>query len=184
MYQYSESVLTTRETSYEAAADQCAEALVLTTMLSFFSIDDIYRVLFCADTVVEGAEHTEGDDGTSWRSLVSSQQTVDAYKIEECFAVLQKYALVQWKADQWSYAMHKLVHAWGYDLLSVEELNKYSQVAFELVVGTVEMAKAYGRGPEDNLRRMPRDRQLSSVDWCSRHSRSLHGRPDRQLSRR
>ena len=84
MYQYSESVLTTRETSYEAAADQCAEALVLTTMLSFFSIDDIYRVLFCADTVVEGAEHTEGDDGTSWRSLVSSQQTVDAYKIEEC----------------------------------------------------------------------------------------------------
>ena len=80
--------------------------------------------------------------------------------------------------------MHKLVHAWGYDLLLVEELNKYSQVAFELVVGTVEMVKAYGRGPEDNLRRMPRDRQLSSVDWCSRQSRSLHGRPDRQLSRR
>jgi hypothetical protein len=48
------------------------------------------------------------------------------YKIEGCFAVLQKYSLVQWKAEQQIYAMHKLVHAWGYDRLAAEEQSKYS----------------------------------------------------------
>jgi hypothetical protein len=42
VHQYSESVLTTWETSYAAVAGQCAEASVLMTMLSFLSFDDIY----------------------------------------------------------------------------------------------------------------------------------------------
>jgi tetratricopeptide (TPR) repeat protein len=161
VHQYSESVLTTWETSYDAVAGQCAEASGLMTMLSFLSFDDIYLQLFCADnadTLVGSAEQTESEADASWRSLVSPQQALDVYKIEECFAVLQKYSLVQWKADQQSYAMHKLVHAWGCDRLTAKEQNKYSQAAFGLVVEAVEAMKVvegYSRGPEDKLRLVP-----------------------------
>jgi hypothetical protein len=126
VHQYSESVLTTWETSYAAVAGQCVEASVLMTMLSFLSFDDIYLELFCADTLAESVEHKEDKAGITWKSLVSPLQTVDMYKIEECFAVLQKYSLLQWKTEQQGYAMHKLVHAWGYDRLAAEEQGKYS----------------------------------------------------------
>jgi tetratricopeptide (TPR) repeat protein len=158
VHQYSESVLTTWETSYAAVARQCAEASVLMTMLSFLSFDDIYVELFCADTRVDSPEQTEDDSNVSWRRLVSPQRAVDVYKIEECFAVLQKYSLVQWKADQQSYAMHKLVHAWGYDRLGVEEQGKYSRAVFRLVVEAVKAVGAvggYSRAPKDKLRLVP-----------------------------
>ncbi|KAI4940879.1 hypothetical protein J4E91_011136 [Alternaria rosae] len=90
-----ESVLTTSPTSYAAVAGQCAEATVLMTVLCFLSFDDTYLELFCADTPAEGAEQTEDEGDASWRSLVSPQQALDVYKVEECFAVLQKYSLVQ-----------------------------------------------------------------------------------------
>jgi hypothetical protein len=125
MHQYSESVLTTWETSYAAVASQCAEASVLMTMLSFLSFDDIYLELFRAGAVQDRVEQRDGT-GASWRGLVSPQQPINVYKIEGCFAVLQKYSLVQWKAEQQIYAMHKLVHAWGYDRPAAEEQSKYS----------------------------------------------------------
>jgi tetratricopeptide (TPR) repeat protein len=155
VHQYSESVLTTCETSYAAAAGQCVEATVLMTVLCFLSFDDIYLELFCAHTMADGPEQTEGERDASWRSLVSPQQALDVYKIEECFAALQKYSLVQWKADQKSYAIHKLVHAWGCDRLTAEEQSKYSQAAFELVIEAVEAVEGYSRGPEDKLRLVP-----------------------------
>jgi len=46
IHQYSESVLTTWETSYQAVADQRPETSVLMTMLSFLSFDDIFLRLF------------------------------------------------------------------------------------------------------------------------------------------
>ncbi|CAN9379920.1 unnamed protein product [Alternaria alternata] len=152
VHQYSESVLTTWETSYAAVADQCAEASVLMTMLSFLSFDDIYLGLFCTNKEVSDAGRTVDEAKTSWKSLVSPRQTVDMYKIEEWFAVLQKYSLVQWKAEQRGYAMHKLVHAWGYDRLGAEEQSKYSQAAFGLVIEAIE---GCGRAPEDKLRLVP-----------------------------
>jgi hypothetical protein len=88
VHQYSESVLTTWETSYAAVAGQCAEATVLMTVICFLSFDDTYLELFCADTPAEGAEQTEDEGDASWRSLVSPQQALDVYKVEECFAVL------------------------------------------------------------------------------------------------
>lgn len=52
VHQYSESVLTTWETSYAAIAGQCVEASVLMTILSFLSFDDIYLGLFCTNKEV------------------------------------------------------------------------------------------------------------------------------------
>jgi tetratricopeptide (TPR) repeat protein len=154
VHQYSESVLTTWETSYAAVASQSTEASVLMTMLSFLSFDDIYLNLFCIDAVQDGVEQA-GKSSLSWRRLVSPQQPVDVYKIEACFAVLQKYSLVQWKAEQQGYAMHKLVHAWGHDRLTAEEQSTYSRTVFGLVVEAVEAVGSYGRGPEDKLRLVP-----------------------------
>ncbi|EUC26825.1 hypothetical protein COCCADRAFT_113294, partial [Bipolaris zeicola 26-R-13] len=152
VHQYSESVLTTWETSYAAVAGQCVEASVLMTILSFLSFDDIYLELFCANGEVSSIGRIGDEAKTSWKSLVYPQQTVDMYKIEECFAVLQKYSLVWWKAEQQGYAMHKLVHAWGYDRLGAEEQGWYSQAAFGLVVEAIERCS---RAPEDKLRLVP-----------------------------
>jgi hypothetical protein len=153
VHQYSESVLTTWETSYAAVASQCAEAPVLMTLLSFLSFDDIYLELFCADTVQDSVEQVD-KSRASWRRLLYPQQPVDVYKIEECFAVLEKYSLVQRKTEQQSYAMHKLVHAWGCDRLTAEEQGRYTAAAFRLVVEAVEAVEGCSRGLEHKLRVM------------------------------
>jgi hypothetical protein len=50
---------------YAAVANWCAVASVLITMLSFSSFDDMYLELFCTDTLVDGAEETEGEANAS-----------------------------------------------------------------------------------------------------------------------
>ena len=105
VHQYSESVLTTWETSYQAADERCPEAAVLMTMLSFLSFDDIFPALFEPldgdDARTDRTEEPREDEAdANWRTIVSPDRTLDRYKVEECFVVLQKYSLVQWKADQ------------------------------------------------------------------------------------
>lgn len=97
-------------------------------------------------------QHIEDEASASWRRLVFPQHPVDMYKIEECFAVLQKYLLVQWKAEQQDYAMHKLVHAWGHDRLAAEQQSKSSQAVFGLVVEAID---GCDRAPDDKLRLVP-----------------------------
>jgi tetratricopeptide (TPR) repeat protein len=121
-------------------------------MLSFLSFDDIFLELFGLHRPIESAGTRTDEASTSWRCVISPEQRVDMYKIEECFAVLQKYSLVQWKTDQQSYAMHKLVHAWGYDRLAERDQCKFSRAAFGLVV---EAVKSCGRASEDKLRLVP-----------------------------
>lgn len=165
LHQYDESVLTTWETSYQAVADRCPEAAVLMTILSFLSFDDIFLALFntddqsrdSRDRVEAGVESTENytvedEAGTSWRHIVSPERILDVYKIEECFAVLQRYSFVRWKADQQSYAMHELVHAWGHDRIDEEEQWKFSQATFGLVVEAVGNC---GSTPGEKLRMVP-----------------------------
>ncbi|KAJ8108175.1 hypothetical protein OPT61_g8359 [Boeremia exigua] len=151
VHQYSESVLTTWETSHAAVTGQCAEAARLMTLLSLLSFDDIYLELFYADTVQDNVDEAD-ESSAGWRRLISPQQPVSRYTVEKCFAVLQKYSLVQWKAEQQSYVMHKLVHAWSHDRLTAEEQSKYSWAAFELVVEAIECC---GRAPDDKLRLVP-----------------------------
>ncbi|CAI6226945.1 unnamed protein product [Periconia digitata] len=152
VHQYSESVLTTWETSHRAVAEQCSEASVLMTMLSFLSFDDIFLGLFVFNGQVEMSNKEED---INWRRLISPVQPLNTYKIEECFRVLQKYSLVQWKADQQSYGMHKLVHAWGCDRLTRDEQARYSRATFGLIVEAVEMVESGRTAPEDKLRIVP-----------------------------
>lgn len=165
VHQYNESVLTTWETSYQAVVDRCPEAAVLMTILSFLNFDDIFLAFFNTDDQsrdsrdrveadVESTENYTAEDeaGTSWRHIVSPERILDVYKIEECFAVLQRYSFVRWKADQQSYAMHELVHAWGHDRLSEEEQWKFSQATFGLVVKAVGNC---GSTPGEKLRMVP-----------------------------
>ena len=59
---------------------------------------------------------------------------------------------MQWKEDQQSYAMHKLVHAWGYDRLNEDEQIKFSRATFEF---DVEAIKGCRNMPEDKLKLVP-----------------------------
>ena len=55
------------------------------------------------------------------------------YNLESAFGTLQNYSLIQWKSDQESYAIHKLVHAWGQDRLEVDRQRQLSSLALELI---------------------------------------------------
>ncbi|KAF2804628.1 TPR-like protein [Mytilinidion resinicola] len=146
IHQYSESVLTTWETSYHAIHEQSSEASTLMTMLSFFSFDDIFLQLFGTSRQLESTRST----GSAIE--VSSTPTEDIYKLEGCFEMLQRYSFVQWKEDQQSYAMHKLVHAWGYDRLTEDEQHRFSVTTFKLVVKAIN---GCGNTPEEKLRLVP-----------------------------
>ncbi|KAI9686760.1 MAG: Kinesin light chain 3 [Bathelium mastoideum] len=80
IHQYSESVLTTWETSYQAIIDSdCPEASVLMTILSFLSSDDIFPQLF----------------GTGIQASIEELPSIDNYKIEDCFKMLERHTFVQ-----------------------------------------------------------------------------------------
>lgn len=64
--------------------------------------------------------------------------------------MLERYSFVRWNKDQQSYAMHKLVHVWGYDRLTEDEQLKFSCIIFELIVKAID---GCGNAPEDKFRR-------------------------------
>ncbi|KAJ4286494.1 hypothetical protein N0V90_013194 [Kalmusia sp. IMI 367209] len=144
IHQYSESVLTTWETSYKAMTDQLPEASALLMMLSFLSFDDIFLQLF-------GISNQVGSTVSIVDTVIAPWPT-DIHQMEECFEMLERYSFIQWKRDQQSYAMHKLVHTWGHDRLSQKEQGKVGAAAFELVVAAV---RACGKAPADRLRLVP-----------------------------
>jgi tetratricopeptide (TPR) repeat protein len=146
IHQYSESVLTTWETSYRAIHEQDPMASTLMTMLSFFSFDDIFPQLF---EVGRQPERWGSTDDAARNSYIL---TGNIYKLEECFEMLRRYSFVQWKEDQQSYAMHKLVHAWGYDRLAEDEQQEFSHATFEVIMGAINGCR---NAPEDKLRLVP-----------------------------
>ncbi|KAJ5875173.1 TPR-like protein [Penicillium subrubescens] len=99
IYQYSESVLATWETSYHAIDDQCREAAALMTILPFLSFDDIFLELLGVNIQPESSGSTDDVISTTWRSIISLKKTLNLSKVEECFEVLQRYSMVQWKKD-------------------------------------------------------------------------------------
>jgi tetratricopeptide (TPR) repeat protein len=143
VHQYGESVLTTWEASFKAVQRQCAEACRLLTLLAFLGFDDIFLELFDPKTL------NQDSSSGSWKPLISSDVSLDKYKIEECFRVLQTYSLVQRKENQASYSMHKLVHAWGYERLESDQQREYSIAGLQLVQ---EAMTGCGKGPQAKLR--------------------------------
>jgi hypothetical protein len=85
--QYSESVLTTWESSFRAMADLCSGACELLTLLVFFNVD--------LTTNNAGSTVQSDEQEATWRSRIAPGEKFDQYTIEECFRVLQTYSFVQ-----------------------------------------------------------------------------------------
>ncbi|EXJ95818.1 hypothetical protein A1O1_00942 [Capronia coronata CBS 617.96] len=117
------------------------------TILSFFSSDDIFFKLLGVDGQRESHELSGDVVAEDFSILVGN-----VHQLEECFELLQNYSFVQWKEDQKSYAMHKLVHAWGYDRLCRDKQYTFSRETFQLIRNAVSGCSDRA---EDKLRLVP-----------------------------
>ncbi|KAF2465570.1 uncharacterized protein BDR25DRAFT_346092 [Lindgomyces ingoldianus] len=125
VHQYGDSVLTTWETTFEAVTQQCDQASKFLTLLGFINFDDIFIDLFLPISQDNSYEQNKEDGaGVVWYNRIFGGAEPDMYTIEKCFRVLQSYGLLQWKPEN-SYAMHKLVHAWVFDRLHIEDQRRY-----------------------------------------------------------
>ena len=160
VHRYGESVLSTWETSFEAIAKQDPPAARLLCLLAFVNFEDIFPGLLGGDETGVLGGGPEGSAGESeatvssdqtWRSYLSGEGKWTLHNLEAALATLQSYCLLQWRSDQGSYTMHKLVHAWGHDRLETEEQRSLSGLALEL------MAEATGKEahPSERLRLVP-----------------------------
>ncbi|KAK3174783.1 hypothetical protein OEA41_002029 [Lepraria neglecta] len=119
VHHYGESVLTTWETSFDAITRQCPGATKLMGLLAFLNNDDILPGFF--------------DQNLGYQESGEDVVIPSIYTVEEAFRCLQAFSLIQWKEDQGSYSMHKLVHAWSYDRLSPEKQRSFSGGALRLL---------------------------------------------------
>jgi tetratricopeptide (TPR) repeat protein len=130
VYEYDHSVMTVWETSYSAVYGQLPEACRFLTLLAFLNNEDIFLELFRLES--DETSTTEAP----WASVISTEGHVTIHTLEKCFAILQKYSLLQRHESKTSYSMHKLVHAWGQDRLkqkSKEEMERFCLVALRLL---------------------------------------------------
>ncbi|KAM0702907.1 hypothetical protein Q7P35_010339 [Cladosporium inversicolor] len=109
--QYSESVLTTWETSHAAIAKKCPEAVNLLTFLAFLSPNDIFLELFDDSDV--------RDEDAEIFSVISPDRPIEGV-LDAAFEELVSFSFLVWRDDQVGYSMHKLVHEWGYERLDKE----------------------------------------------------------------
>ncbi|RKK81716.1 hypothetical protein BFJ68_g17605 [Fusarium oxysporum] len=153
VHQYGESVLTTWETSFRAVARQSSGASRFLTLLSFLSFDDIYLDLF-DPRVTKGAVRPSDSQelGVTLQQLISPGTELNFYTIENYFRVLQSFSLVQWKEDQCSYSIHKLVHAWAYARLSAEEQHNFGLGALRVLAHASVSCRD---SPKEKLRLVP-----------------------------
>ncbi|OAP55685.1 hypothetical protein AYL99_09837 [Fonsecaea erecta] len=149
VHQYSESVLTTWETSFRAVQEQYSAAAHLLTMLAFLSNDDIYLDLFGLEPHDPGHQDPHA---RIWRNLFFPKMQLDLYVVEESFRILDRYSLVHWQEDQESYSMHRLVHAWGYDRLSPVEQENLSVGSVDFIEEAISRC---GATPQNRLRLAP-----------------------------
>ena len=174
IHQYGESVLSTWEASFEAIENHNPCAARLLSLLAFVNFEDIFLGLFDGDGVDVLASAlsriTESSNATTlsnktWQSFLFSEQQWTINELESAFEALQSYSLIQWKSDQKSYAMHKLVHAWGQDRLETDRQRQLSNLALELMADATAEDQI---DPSHQLRLVPH--VMASFDMFS----SLH----------
>jgi len=122
IHQYGESVLSTWETSYIAIEKHCPMAVKLLSFFAFLDPEDIFLELFRpkVDSLAAHGASQEND----WTDSLSLDLSFGEV-FDEALEALSTYSLIQWKEEPGRYSMHKLVHAWGFDRLEVEEQEKY-----------------------------------------------------------
>ena len=174
---YGESVLSTWETSFEAIEKHSLAAARLLSLLAFVNFEDIFLGLFdrggasilasAPTRVAEPSEATTSSDET-WQTFLSCGQNWTVSGLESAFETLQNYSLIQWKSDQKSYTMHKLVHAWGQDRLEADRQRWLSSLALELMADAVAKDQI---DPSHRLRLVPH--VMASFDMFSPLHESL-----------
>ena len=134
-------MLSTWEASFDAVATRSPAAARLLGVVASMSFNDIFLRIFdrSIDAVCQQPDSALPPAQT-WRSFPSLDGEWSLYQLESAMEVLQRYAFVQWRLNQQSYSMHKLVHAWRQDRLDTNTQWRYSVVALEL------LADAYGGG--------------------------------------
>lgn len=152
VHQYGESVLSTWETSFEAITNQDPTAARLLSLLAFVNFEDITVDLFSRDLPCDDFENKASHSQTVWWSFLFETSEWTGHNLESCFETLQDYSLLQWKADQDSYAMHKLVHAWSYDRLDADVQKQLSRLSLDLIA---EATKQEHIGPSRQVRIVP-----------------------------
>ena len=174
IHQYGESVLSTWEASFQAIENHNPCAARLLSLLAFVNFEDIFLGLFDGDgaDVLASAPRrvTESSNATilsneTWQSFLFSEQQWTVNELESAFETLQSYSLIQWKSDQKSYAMHKLVHAWGQDRLETDRQRQLSSLALKLMADATAEDQI---DPSHQLRLVPH--VMASFDMFS----SLH----------
>jgi hypothetical protein len=140
-HNYQESVLKTWEMTYTAISKQCPAAAEMLSFLAFLSNNDILLQILSSSSSVKD---TASDPG--WQRIVSPDIPLEEV-VDEVFETLAKYSLVKWSKQIGSYSMHKLVHAWGHDRLTVKARAKYGAAALECLATT-----SLHRDPNPTLR--------------------------------
>ena len=137
IHRYGESVLSTWEASFDAIAHQHPAASRLLSVLAFMNFDDIFISLFDRNAIhVMEPPETLSLSAQTWRLYIFPETDGNSYELESAFQTLQTYSLVQWRSDQGSYSMHKLVHAWGQDRLEATRQEQLSSLTLELLADT------------------------------------------------
>ncbi|KAG8525595.1 uncharacterized protein KY384_009239 [Bacidia gigantensis] len=137
IHRYGESVLGTWEVSFEAIQNRNPVATRLLSLLAFISFEDIQMSLFTISTGDFRDAASEVNDigsvNVTWRSYLFGEKQQTVFELESAFEILRNYSLIQWRPDQGSYAMHKLVHAWGQDRLQVDRQRQVSDLGLALI---------------------------------------------------
>ncbi|KAI9743535.1 MAG: Kinesin light chain 3 [Claussenomyces sp. TS43310] len=132
--EYDESVVLTLETSLAAASKQAWAVPILLGLLAFLTPDDILPVLFKTEETQSSlqAGTTRLSDPT-WRATLSPERYMDTCATEDALKTMKLYSLIQWREDQDSYDIHKLVRAWAYDRLERDEQNMFCIAVLRLL---------------------------------------------------
>ncbi|KFA82002.1 hypothetical protein S40288_08003 [Stachybotrys chartarum IBT 40288] len=148
--QYEDSVMTTWEMSYAAVGMQVPEACRFLTLLSFVNYEDIFLELFLPGLP------PDSNCSQSW-SRVIRDGTVDISLVQDSFAALERYSLLQRQPNGIDYAMHRLVHAWGYDRLEdrEEDLTAFRVLASQMLTEAVTAVRSWKKAPQAKLRLVP-----------------------------
>ena len=143
IHKYGHSIMTVWETSYSAVHNQVPEACRVLTLLAFINYDDIFLDLFRLEINPNSTVREE-----PWTSVISKKRKVTIHIFEKCFAILERYSLLQRHIDNSSYSMHRLVHAWGHDRLQQKnrsEIKRFCLAALQLLFEAVLIVKTCPR---------------------------------------
>jgi tetratricopeptide (TPR) repeat protein len=150
IHQYQHSMITAWEISYSAVRRQLPAACWFLTLLAFLNYEDIFLGIFYLDPLSILTLSQQ------WSSAINESE-VNIQLLEDSFAVLERYSLLQRRGDGSDYTMHRLVHAWGYDRLGEnwQDIRHFCVTASRLLEGSLTRMQTSENTPQTKLRLVP-----------------------------